>query len=270
MITPFTSRVSAHIASATAPRPPSPLKYSTDSAIQPFSSPSANAAADILPNPQGSELAKVYGSVLQPKETLSGYNCAICSTPFSPDATIYPDPACLSRSERDNNADSRFLCKPCFISHGGSKGDCPSCQRPVLILKSEGGFVESGGKVWHRKCFICEGCSINLGDRPMVDLLGRPTCAECFETCLKRPPKDSPQRPNMSTPDKNSNLGGTKRNARSRESSPALEELEQRLGIIKSRENTPAHERLETYQRDEVVIMLTIPIIQPCITAELH
>lgn len=251
----MSSRISAYIASASVPRPPSPLKFSSTSSL---SSPSGNASADILPNPEGTQLAKVYGSVLQSKETLAGYHCALCSVLFSPDATIFPDPACLSRSG-PTSSDSRFLCRSCFIANGGSKGDCPSCQKPVLILKSDGGFVESGGNVWHKRCFVCEGCSVNIGDHPMVDLLGRPTCAECFETCLKRPAKDSPQRRAISTPDKNGNLGGNKRSAGSRESSPALEELEQRLGIIKSRESTPARDRLEILARGDVCI-LTFPV----------
>ncbi|KAI0936196.1 hypothetical protein AcV5_004393 [Taiwanofungus camphoratus] len=239
------SRVSAHIASTTASRPPSPLKYSTSVQKGDAFSSAANAAAGILPNPHGSELAKVYGSVLQPKETLSSYHCALCASPFAPDATIYPDPNSLTSSGSDASTDSgtRFLCRSCFTMNGGSKGECPSCCRPVLILKSEGGFVENGGRVWHKKCFCCEGCSKNIGDNPMVDLLGRPSCADCFETCLQRPSRDSPQRRgNGWNEEKQGNLGGTRRSDRERESSPALEELEQRLGIVRSRENTPVKE----------------------------
>ncbi|CAL1696090.1 unnamed protein product [Somion occarium] len=234
------ARVSAHIASATTPRPTSPLKHSATA------SEDSNAEEGILPNlHHGSELAKVYGSVLQPKESLDSYACAICSTVFPPDATIYPDPSTISPSgERlDSGLGTRFLCRPCFVEHGGSKGDCPACHRPVLILKAEGGFVEAAGNVWHRKCFNCDGCLKNIGDHPMVDLLGRPSCADCFETCLKRPTRDStPTSPMNNKVDSRNNLGGFKRTDRSREGSPALEELEQRLGIIRSRENTPAKE----------------------------
>ncbi|GBE78377.1 hypothetical protein BKA93DRAFT_621250 [Sparassis latifolia] len=236
----LSSHVSAHIASATTSRPPSPLKnsvYSEDS-----SSISPDAAAGILPNPNGSELAKVYGSILQPQESLATYTCALCSSPFPPDATIYPDPSTIS-SEIPLSAGSRnrFLCCPCFTENGGSKGNCPTCHRPVLILKSEGAFIENGGGVWHKNCFNCSGCFKNIGDTPMVDLLGRPSCTDCFDSCLKRPAADSPQRWGNDSP--NSNLGGTKRNNRSREGSPALEELEQRLGIVRSRESTPTAER---------------------------
>lgn len=228
------SRVSAHIASTTTSRPPSPLKYTTSLHDDSEPSTSANAAAGILPNPNGSELAKVYGSILQPKETLSSYHCALCSTSFPPDATIYPDPA---NSSSEGGANPRFLCRSCFTENGGSKGPCASCGRPVLILKTEGGFVENGGRVWHKKCFRCDGCSRDIGDKPMVDLLGRPSCAECFETCLTRSTKESPHRPGDL---ERSNLGGTRRTDREREGSPALEELEQRLGIVRSREGTPA------------------------------
>lgn len=195
---------------------------------------------------RGSELAKVYGSVLQSKESLDSYHCALCSTVFPPDATIYPDPSTLSSTGESltGGIGNRFLCRPCFIINGGSKGDCPGCFRPVLIIKAEGGFVEAAGSVWHRKCFNCDGCLKNIGDHPMVDLLGRPSCADCFETCLKRPPRDgsTPATPSGKA-DPKSNIGGMKRNNnQSREGSPTLQELEQRLGIIRSRESTPARD----------------------------
>ena len=235
-------RVSEHIASSTShPRPPSPLKHSA-TAVHDDISPDVNPEEGILPNlNSGSRLAKAYGSVLQPKETLSTFICALCSAPFPPDATIYPDPTSIRPGLpiEDVGSGSRFLCRPCFTANGGSKGDCPACGKPVLILKSEGGFVETSGKVWHKRCFCCEGCFKNIGDRPMVDLLGRPSCADCFETCLKRTPGNTPRKPTHSdSQEDRSNLGGTKRTSKSREGSPALEELEMRLGI-KSRDSTP-------------------------------
>lgn len=238
---PMSSRVSAHIASTTASRPASPLKASHTG----FSSQSdeAKAKEGILPGPRGFELAKVWGSVLQPKETLDSFNCALCSTPFPPDATIYPDPSHVNASGVDTSSSQdgiRFLCKPCFTANGGSRGNCHNCHRPVLILKSEGGFVENSGRVWHKKCFECDGCGKNIGDQPMVDLLGRPSCAECFDTCLKRPSRDdvfgSPRRNGDTV---TSNLGGNrKERAFEREDSPALEELETRLGIHRNLQST--------------------------------
>lgn len=214
------SRVNEHIASTTQSRPSSPLKHS--------SSLLDNPSSGILPSPYTSELSKVYGSVLQPKESLDSYHCHTCSAPFPPDATIYPDP-------RDGSG-TRFMCRACFIVNGGSKGDCPACHRPVLILKSEGGFVENAGKVWHKRCFQCAGCGRNIGDSPMVDLLGQPSCADCFDSCLKRT-HDSPS---LDWNDGVTGYGGLRSNRRqSREGSPALEELVQRLGILKSRESTP-------------------------------
>ncbi|KIP12578.1 hypothetical protein PHLGIDRAFT_98007, partial [Phlebiopsis gigantea 11061_1 CR5-6] len=239
----LSSRVSAHIASATSSRPPPKPRSSMDVSMVTES----HAEQGILPSPHGSELAKVYGSVLQPKETLASFHCAICSTVFAPDATIYPDPSSLNVAEADgmpSSSTARFLCKPCFTVNGGSKGNCPVCHRPVLILKSEGGFVETSGQVWHKKCFCCEGCGKNIGDQPMADLLGRPCCVECFDTCLKRPVKsmESPARPATSEKSKIGNLGGglDRGMDRDREGSPALDELEARLGISKSRDSAPA------------------------------
>ncbi|KAK0465171.1 uncharacterized protein EV420DRAFT_1513130 [Desarmillaria tabescens] len=224
------TRVSEHIASTTSQlgRPSSPLKQSV-----------AAPEADILPSPLpfDNSLSKVYGSVLQPKETLNTHSCSICSSIFPPDATIYPDPS------KPDDASSGFLCRSCYTTNGGSKGICPTCSRPVLALKSEGGFICADGKYWHkRSCFICQGCFKNVGHAPMVDLLGRPTCAECFENCLKRDRTPKKSRDSISSSPM-SNLGGMNVNSknRSREGSPAIEELEQRLGI-RSREASPSME----------------------------
>ncbi|TDL28399.1 hypothetical protein BD410DRAFT_824158 [Rickenella mellea] len=225
--TPLGSKISSHIQAASTHRPSSPLKNNTLATVPP-----SPPASDILPSPHTSTLTKAYGSVLQPKETLTTFTCFLCSTAFPPDATIYPDPANPSTT-------TRFLCKPCFTENGGSKGNCQSCCRAVLILASEGGFVENSGKLWHKRCFRCDGCFKDVSRQPMVDLLGRPSCEDCFDSCLKRPLRDSLRR-SVNTPDKGERQslpGGMK--GTSREGSPAIEELQQRLGI-KSRESSPA------------------------------
>ncbi|KAJ6621229.1 hypothetical protein B0H10DRAFT_2019325 [Mycena sp. CBHHK59/15] len=236
--TPLTNRVSAHITSTTSQlsRPPSPLKYSALAAPE----------AGILPSPSPHDptLSKVYGSVLQPRESLTIQSCAICETPFVPsDPTIYPDPHGSSTP-----GPPRFFCRKCFIVNGGSRGPCASCSRPVLILKSEGGFIHAADKYWHKRCFDCVGCHKNIGESPMVDLLGRPSCVDCFDNCLERDatPKKSRSSTNSPRVDKNTNIGGMGggSKSRSREGSPALEELEQRLGIAKTREASPALEEL--------------------------
>ncbi|KDQ30661.1 hypothetical protein PLEOSDRAFT_1111438 [Pleurotus ostreatus PC15] len=228
-------RVSTHIATTTASRPPSPLKQST---ILP--SPESDIIHSLTS--QTSSLAKVYGSVLQPKESLETHSCAICSLDFPPDATIYPDPSETSSEHH------RFLCRNCFITNGGSKGTCPQCTRPVLILKSEGGFVYASGRHWHKKCFNCDGCGKNLGDKPLVDLLGRPSCADCFDNCLNRTPSTPKERSALPADTTTSaNPGGmmrTPKDDRVSSGSPTIDELEQRLGIVKSRESSPALEEL--------------------------
>lgn len=221
------NRVSEHITSSFLPqprRPLSPLKQTVapESGILPS------------PSPYNSSLTKVYGSVLQPKESLRTHSCAICSTTFLPDSTIFPD---VSTSSPDPN---RFLCRTCFTLNGGSKGTCPTCSRPVLALKSEGEFVTADSRVWHRACFNCAGCAKNVGHCPMVDLLGQPSCADCFEHCLK--PSHTPKKKKSPPSPSSHNIGGmATRNGqiKSRESSPALDELEARLGIPKSREGSP-------------------------------
>ncbi|KAG5221440.1 lim-type zinc finger-containing protein [Salix suchowensis] len=158
-----------------------------------------------------------------------------------PDATIYPDPSETSSEHH------RFLCRNCFIKNGGSKGTCPQCTRPVLILKSEGGFVYASGRHWHKKCFNCDGCGKNFGDKPLVDLLGRPSCADCFDNCLNRTPSTPKERTALPVDTTSANPGGmmrTPKDERVSSGSPTIDELEQRLGIVKSRESSPALEEL--------------------------
>ncbi|KAF8844047.1 hypothetical protein BDN67DRAFT_923014 [Paxillus ammoniavirescens] len=236
--TSLSSRITSHIQSAT--RPPSPLKRPMEvhERSPPPSPTTLVAQAGIFQAPNAPELSKAYGSVLQPKESLGTYSCTICSTEFQPDATIYPNPSAPELSDG-------FLCRPCFIINGGSKGDCPVCRRPVLILKSEGGFVETSGRVWHKKCFSCQGCHKNIGDTPMVDLLGQPSCADCFDNCLKRnsTPMKSYASPTLDKVDKRTPVT-FRSDPRSLDNSPAVDELEQRLGVMKNREGSPVLEEL--------------------------
>ncbi|KAI5897638.1 uncharacterized protein SCHCODRAFT_02609851 [Schizophyllum commune H4-8] len=238
-------RVSRHIANTTSElnnRPPSPLKHA-------ITGPSPEA--DILPSihTRDPTLSKVYGSVLQPKESLATHCCSVCSDAFLPDSTIYPDPSA------PNPDDPTFVCRDCYTMRGGCKGLCPTCSKEVLTLKSEGGFVHAAGAYYHKKCFLCDGCGKSIGDKPMVDLLGRPCCPDCFDTCLKRESTPKKARESVlpaSPPAKVTNLGGLNADAapgrmsfpKSRESSPALQELEQRLGIASRRDSNATLEEL--------------------------
>lgn len=107
------------------------------------------------------------------------------------------------------------------------------------MLKSEGGFIHAGNNFWHKRCFNCSGCGKNVAESPMVDLLGQPSCVDCFDGCLKRGPT-TPKKgsPAVTRVDK---VGGF--SPQSREKSPTIEELEQRLGISKQ-EGSPAFEQL--------------------------
>ncbi|KAI6044956.1 hypothetical protein EDC04DRAFT_2637741 [Pisolithus marmoratus] len=207
-------------------------------AAQPSFSSVESDSRRVISDPNEPDLLKAYGSVLQPKETLSTFSCAMCAVEFQPDATIYPDPCSLETT-------TRFLCKPCFVINGGSKGDCPACGRPVLILKGEGGFVEASNNVWHKHCFRCNGCQKAIGDTPVVDLLGQPTCVDCFGSNIRRnsTPKKSIESPSVgrgqrklpSTPQ----VGMT-----SQQSSPGVDKLELRSGTVKRREDSPVLEEL--------------------------
>jgi uncharacterized protein with PIN domain len=151
---------------------------------------------------------------------------------------MYPDPSSPTSSPH-------FLCRDCFTTNGGIKADCVECRKPVYKLKKEGDFVENGGRIWHARCFECEGCSRNIAKSASVDLMGRPCCAECFDTSLQRSEGTRPR--TMSTHLKEpegttaGRLGGMLRGKsveRGCENNPAMEELTQRLGIA-SKDTTP-------------------------------
>ena len=240
------SRVSHHIASTTAPRTPPATKNNSF----PLTSSPGSAPADVITSPDNATLAKAYGSILQRPDTLPIHTCARCSAIFPPDATIYPDPQVPCGTA------PQFLCRPCFAAHGGSKGDCAECGREVLTATKEGGFIESTGSVWHKRCFLCNGCHKSIGHAPLVDLYGKPSCSECFDSCLDR--KGTPKKKPLAS---TNNIGGMRE--RSRESSPALEELSERLGIRRqassqqnrspSREtsNPPSPRRVFSVNREE-------------------
>ena len=223
--------------------PPVPTQSKQPSSPLKSSATLADSASDILPSIDSNDnaLSKVYGSVLQRPETLETHSCAICSSPFPPDATIYPDPVAPNSS--------RYLCRPCFEHNGGSKGTCPACSRPVLTLKSEGGFIHASGSYWHKRCFNCAACHKNIGDTPMVDLFGRPSCPECFDSSLKRDPTTPKKIPSSTTSPSidRSRSSSTPRSAskaqRTDEGSPAVvEELQRRLGIANYRDASPVLE----------------------------
>jgi hypothetical protein len=75
----------------------------------------------------------------------------------------------------------------------------------------------------------------------MVDLFGRPSCADCFDNCLKRDHPATPKK-NRGSTNNSPNVGArlsSSYGGKSKEGSPIIEELEQRFGIVRSRENTP-------------------------------
>ena len=230
--TALDSRVTSHIQSSVSEKAQSSSKNETKRSEREY------LQEDIFTDPYTSTLSKAYGSVLQPKETLKTYSCIVCSIPFPPDATIYPDPL-------DPTTTTRFMCKPCFVTNGGTKGECVACSRPILIIANEGGFVQNAGRLWHTRCFRCNGCFKDIGDTPMVDLLGRPSCEACFDTCLKRPSESPrPIRTSKSTDRLDRATGAGAFKGTSREGSPMLDELHQRLGI-KSRETSPVSDRID-------------------------
>ncbi|KAH8835159.1 hypothetical protein DL96DRAFT_29755 [Flagelloscypha sp. PMI_526] len=205
----MSSDISAGISSRSRiMREPSPTKT-----IQPL--PEAGILPALSSDSDSPSLTKVYGSLLSNDRNTEF--CDQCQQPFVAEDTLYP------RVGPPETSANKFLCRECFIHHGGTRGTCNGCSKPVLILKSEGGFIEIGQHVYHKPCFVCTGCGENASDKPMVDLLGRPCCSkpECFDTCLSRKTPTKPLQP-----------------VDNRRGSRALEELSSRLSAIGSKSST--------------------------------
>lgn len=219
------NRISEHISATTSDRTPANKHTKTASLAETLnSSPSGNPVLD-----DGVALSKVYGSVLQNPDTLKQYACASCNAIFTRDATLFPDP----------DEPTKMLCRHCFVESNGTKGFCAGCQKPVIRLKQEGQYVENGGKVWHEKCFLCDGCNKNIATKPSVDLFGRPCCPDCFDTSLQRPlgsKTPSPAKEN----NKSNHAGGVIDSSTNsnKDGSPVVNELSRRLGI-QSKDNSP-------------------------------
>ena len=232
------NKISAHISAtttSTSERSPLTSRRLADTLN---SSPSGNPVLD-----DGATLSKVYGSVLQSPESLASYACAECGSIFTRDATLYPDPTDLSR----------MLCRPCFMGASASdgegtgpgvKGECVACKKSVVMLRAEGGFVENSGRLWHSKCFLCDGCFKNIANRPSVDLYGRPCCSECFDTSLSRPLRanvtgNKGGKLSKSRSPSKEELDGGRMVKGEDESRAAMDELTRKLGI-QSKEVTPS------------------------------
>ena len=218
------NRISAHIASTTA-KQPSPLKKHTTGEID------YSDDITIVKSHVTGSLVKVHGSILERPESLANFACYECLIKFTPDATIYPSPTDAGK----------FLCRDCFESNEDAvKGICEECHQPILALtKEEGGKpVENAGRVWHAACFRCKSCDKDIRKKPMVDILGKPCCEDCFDDCLKHSsPSPQPLRTRLRSgasvdeAKEARSAGRPSSSSRSREGTPVMDELSQRLGI---------------------------------------
>ncbi|KZO98297.1 hypothetical protein CALVIDRAFT_596843 [Calocera viscosa TUFC12733] len=150
-------------------------------------------AGPVVPMDDGLTLAKVHGTVLSPPAPL---HCAHCNSIFPHNSTLYPlsgsqhsDPFAFERET--DRLSGPYACLACFTQHR-SLGACGTCHKPVLPLKNEGKWITVREKVWHSKCFACQGCGVDLSTRPMVGIGGEPECEECFgRVLLKREEKQT-------------------------------------------------------------------------------
>lgn len=181
-------------------------------------------------------LTNVFGSVLDPNETRG--RCGACSEVFKREGKIYPDPRRDDLSSGDWAG--VFYCRNCYIKLF-SRGNCKACEKVVV---GDEGFVQLGKAgsrgFWHKKCFRCVHCKIDIAAAPSVNLGGDPCCDECFD----RPTRKSTTSMVTDIPDLR-NKPITKRSMDSpatKAMRPAVEELRSKLqkaGIEKAPTPSP-------------------------------
>ncbi|KAH9825061.1 hypothetical protein DFH28DRAFT_921041 [Melampsora americana] len=180
-------------------------------------------------------LTNVFGSVLDPNETRG--RCGACSEVFKREGKIYPDPR---RDDSSGDWAGVFYCRTCYIKLF-SRGSCKACEKVVV---GDEGFVQLGKAgsrgLWHKKCFRCVHCKIDISASPSVNLGGDPCCDECFD----RPTRKSSTSMVTDIPDLRQKPNA-KRNLDSPATKalrPAVEELRSKLqkaGIEKVPSPTP-------------------------------
>ncbi|RXK39510.1 hypothetical protein M231_03179 [Tremella mesenterica] len=147
-----------------------------------------HSTIDISLDVHDSQLARVYGSVLDPR--VQHPECKACSCQIKAGNKLYLAPRLISGINQGD-----VLCRGCYSTRF-ALGTCVTCQQVILGDKEEGsggGHVKDGaGHLWHGNCFKCTRCSEPLYDRDHVLLpMLSPCCIECFDQQISTPEKSS-------------------------------------------------------------------------------
>ncbi|KAI9310537.1 hypothetical protein BX666DRAFT_2006865 [Dichotomocladium elegans] len=78
-------------------------------------------------------------------------------------------------------------CKKCHTDLF-AKGTCPVCEK--LVFPHRDTFIDHKTTVWHKECFRCHECLVDISDMPVVDLRGRPCCERCLMAQAETPQKE--------------------------------------------------------------------------------
>jgi len=78
--------------------------------------------------------------------------------------------------------DGEYYCESCYVDKFGKK--CAECTKVIL-----GEGLRFGKESYHRDCFHCTNCSLQLEQGSVHSIKGKPVCTSCYElqfqqTCL--------------------------------------------------------------------------------------
>ncbi|KAJ3184098.1 Prickle-like protein 2 [Gaertneriomyces sp. JEL0708] len=104
--------------------------------------------------------------------------CVECHRKLSSSADVYVGPT---------HAGGHVYCQGCYSQHF-KKGDCESCQKPVLGLGKP--YVTEASRIWHQECYAgksCQECSkVIIGEAiEALNACFHPQCFVCFN-CKSR------------------------------------------------------------------------------------
>lgn len=214
---------------------------------------------DSRTDPDSSQLSKVVGSVIEPREKRERWHCFACGFVFPRDSTIYAPPTRAATASttsvsqpgagfdptlfEPDGEPNCYFCRPCYAERY-SLGECSECGGDILgTTRQDGAFVRvpTTGAMYHGRCYACVHCGVVAAPPPLGDgasvIIGMhnlPLCEACFEA--------DPQAPRQSHPvqDRQSDAGdlslelGKSEGARPKRKdakSKAMDELRQRLHL---------------------------------------
>jgi hypothetical protein len=99
-----------------------------------------------------------------------------CFTCDSCNSELYRMKKVMKYSSDDVNVNAKYYCEPCYADLYGPK--CGKCHTPVNTYMLSTSY---DGKLYHKECFTCSRCKLNLGANRQFSKIGNLIiCKDCY------------------------------------------------------------------------------------------